>query len=477
MSEMVNSPDELCYRSARDLMALIKQREISCCQVMECFLDRIGRVNPEVNAICTLRPVEDLLREAQLADKILENEQTVPHLHGLPLAVKDLALTRDLKTTFGSPIYADHIPSQDQLFVERLRASGAIIIGKTNTPEFGAGSHTFNPVHGITRNPYDATRTAGGSSGGAAAALAAGMVPLADGSDLGGSLRNPAGFCNVVGMRPSPGRVPTWPSLHAWDSMAVEGALGRTVEDVALLLSVMAGPDPRAPISIDEPGAVFLNSLECDFENTMIAWSPDLGKFAVENEIVSVCESSLGSFGEFGCRVAKDQPAVGNAMEAFQVLRAFLYGQLEQDYIYHSDLMKDTVAWNIEKGLEQKGIDVYRAEVERSEFYHRVREFLELYDFLLVPSTQVTPFPVEQEWVTEINGVSMETYIDWMAINCVISLTGLPAISVPCGFTAAGMPVGLQIIGRHHADFSVLQLAHAFEKATGYYRIRPEIEP
>ena len=456
-------------------MALINQREISCHQVMESFLDRIGRVNPEVNAICMLRPADELLNEALAADRKLAEDQDTQPLLGLPLAIKDLALTRGLTTTFGSPIYKDHIPSQDQLFVERLRAAGAIIIGKTNTPEFGAGSHTFNPMYGITRNPYDVTKTAGGSSGGAAAALAAGMVPLADGSDLGGSLRNPAGFCNIVGMRPSPGRVPTWPSLYAWNSMAVEGAMGRTVEDVALLLSVMAGPDPRAPISIDKPGSVFLNSLERDFKNTMIAWSPDLGQFAVENEILAVCETALNSFAEMGCRVEPDQPVVGDAMGAFQVLRAFQFGQLEQDYISNSGLMKDTVVWNIEKGLGQKGIDVYRAEVERTEFYHRMREFLDVYEFLLVPSTQVSPFPAEQEWVTEINGIPMETYIDWMSINCVISLTGLPAISVPCGFTEDGMPVGLQIVGRHHSDFDVLQLAYKFEKATQFNRIRPEI--
>jgi amidase len=263
--------------------------------------------------------------------------------------------------------------------------------------------------------------------------------------------------------------------MNAWNSLAVEGAMGRTVDDVALLLSVMSGPDPRAPLSIDVPGSVFLRPLERDFENTTIAWSPDLGRFAVEKEIVAVCEKALTVFSEMGCRVAEDHPVVGDAMEAFQALRAFQFGQLEKDYRDHAGLMKNTVVWNIEKGLSQKGIDVYRAEVMRTEFYHRVRTFLETYAFLLVPSTQVVPFPVEHEWVTEIDGKPMETYIDWMAINCVISLTGLPAISIPCGFTSDGLPVGLQIVGRYREDFSVLQLAHRFEKATRCHRRRPKL--
>ena len=416
MTETKSSPDEICYKSAVDLVALIKQRQISCTQVMECFLDRIGRVNSKVNAICAQRPADVLLQEAQAADMQIEDNQDIAPLHGLPLAVKDLALTRNLKTTFGSPIYKDHLPTQDQLFVERLKAAGAIIIGKTNTPEFGAGSHTFNPVYGVTRNPYDVAMTAGGSSGGAAAALAAGLVPLADGSDLGGSLRNPAGFCNVVGMRPSPGRVPTWPSLYAWNSMAVEGAMGRTVEDVALLLSVMAGPDPRAPISIDESGSVFRNNLVRNFQGTHIAWTPDLGQFAVENEITAVCEKALATFTEMGCQVEKDHPVVGDAMEAFQVLRAFQFGQLEKEYRDSPDLMKDTVVWNIEKGLEQKGIDVYRAEVARTAFYHRVRVFLETYEFLLLPATRSSPFRRSR------NGSPKSTVSRWKPIS-----TGWPS--------------------------------------------------
>jgi amidase len=258
--------------------------------------------------------------------------------------------------------------------------------------------------------------------------------------------------------------------------MAVEGAMGRTVEDVALLMSIMAGPDPRAPLSIDAPGSIFRKRLTRDFRHTAIAWSPDLGRFAVEKEVEAVCEKALTTFTDAGCRVERDQPVVGAAMEAFQVLRAFQFGQLESDYRDHADIMKDTVVWNVEKGLAQKGIDVFRAEVARTEFYHRMREFLETYEFLLLPAAQVTPFPVEQEWVTEINGTPMETYIDWMAINCVISLTGLPALSVPCGFTDDGLPVGLQIVGRCRADFSVLQLAHSFEQATRYHWIRPEFD-
>jgi amidase len=469
-------PDsELYYKNAKDLAALIQQREVSAVEVMQAFLERIADVNPHVNAICALRPRSELLEEAQRADEATARGKSIGPLHGLPLAVKDLALTRGITTTFGSLIYKDFIPNADELFVERLKAAGAIIIGKTNAPEFGAGSHTFNEVYGVTRNPYDLSRSAGGSSGGAAAALAAGMLPMADGSDLGGSLRNPAGFCNVVGFRPSPGRVPVWPHSFAWQTLSVAGPMARTVQDAALLLSIMAGPDTRAPIAIDEPGAVFTNPLARDFSGSRIAWTPDLATFPVQKEVAAQCEKALDVFSGLGCRVEADQPIVGDAFEAFQTLRAFLFSDLATDYKHHKDQMKDTVAWNINKGLNLSGIEIVRAEAARTKFYHRVRVFLDKYEFLLLPSTQVTPFPVEEAWVREIDGIDMKTYIDWMAMNCVVTLTGLPAISVPCGFTDQGLPVGLQIVGRLHRDFDVLQLAYAFEQATQFHLNRPDI--
>ncbi|MBW2178350.1 MAG: amidase [Deltaproteobacteria bacterium] len=467
------SENEICYMNAVDLVAMIKNRTVSAVDVMQAFLARIEAVNPKVNAICALRPASELLKAAQHADEAMAGGKSVGPLHGLPLAVKDLALTKGIKTTFGSRIYKDFVPDQDEIFVERLKDAGALIIGKTNVPEFGAGSHTFNEVYGATRNPYDLAMSAGGSSGGAAAALAAGMLPMADGSDLGGSLRNPAGFCNVVGFRPSPGRVPMWPSAFAWQTLSVEGPMARNVKDTALLLSVMAGPDARAPGALDEPGTVFSNLLEREFKNVRIAWTPDLGKFPVQQEVAARCEKSLSIFETLGCKVDQAEPRVGDAFAVFQVLRAFSFLFLSADYTNHRALMKETVAWNIQKGIDLSSADIVRAEMERTHFYHRVRTFLEQYEFLVLPSTQVAPFPVEQEWIREIEGVDMTTYIDWMAMNCVVTLTGLPAISVPCGFTAQGLPVGLQIVGRHHRDFDVLQLAYAFEQATRFSAIRP----
>jgi amidase len=357
-----------------------------------------------------------------------------------------------------------------------LKAAGAIIIGKTNTPEFGAGSQTFNEVFGATLNPYDLTRTCGGSSGGAAVALACGMVPLADGSDLGGSLRNPASFCNVVGFRPSPGRVPSHPAPLAWSTLAVEGPMARTVRDVAFLLSVMAGPDPRSPISINESGAVFAQPLERDFKGARIAWSRNLGRYPVQPAVNEVCDQAIPIFSELGCEIDEAQPDFSDADEVFQILRAWLFAQTKgDDFKLHRSLMKDTVIWNIEQGLKLSGQDISRAEMKRTQLYHRVREFMERHEFLVLPVSQVAPFPVEVEWVKEINGVEMQTYIDWMATCYTITLTGLPAISVPCGFTEDGLPIGLQIVGRHQRDLDVLQLAFAFEQATRYGKVRPPI--
>ena len=442
---------------------------------MAAFLAQIERLNPLVNAIPTLLP-ERAEAEAEAADRALTSGEATGPLHGLPIAIKDLVLTRGIRTTFGSPLYADHVPDQDEIIVERLRAAGAIVIGKTNTPEFGAGSQTFNPVFGITRNPYDLERTCGGSSGGAAVSLACGMLPIADGSDLGGSLRNPASFCNVVGFRPSPGRVPHWPTDDVWEPLSVQGPIARSVADAALLLSVMAGPDPRVPIAIDEPGERFRAPLERDFAGTRVAWSPDLGRYEVEPEVVEVCERSLSVLGDLGCAVEPAHPDMSDADEIFQVLRAWKTAAgKEDDYRTHKDRLKDTVIWNIERGLPLTGLEIASAIAKRSALYQRACEFLETYEYLVLPAVQVLPFSVDVPWIREINGKTMETYIDWMGLCYAITVTGLPAISVPCGFSREGLPVGLQIVGRHHHDFAVLQLAHAFEQATGHGRRRPEI--
>ena len=470
------SPDEICFMNATELARAIRTRAVSSVEVMEACLAQIARINPKVNAICTLVDEDSLLRRAREADVQLKKSARVGPLHGFPHAVKDLVPTAGIRTTYGSRIYKDNIPAEDALIVERIKAAGAIIIGKTNTPEFGAGSQTFNAVFGATRNPYDLTKTCGGSTGGGAVAVACGMTPLADGSDHGGSLRNPPSFCNVVGFRPSFGRVPAWPKSQPWTSMSVDGPVGRTVGDVALLLSVVAGPDARSPVAIDEPGTVFRGALARDFKGTRIAWSRNLGRYPVEPIVNQVCDSARRVFGDIGCRVEDGQPDFSDADETFQTLRAWSFAQERgEDLQRHRDLMKDTVIWNIEQGLKLTGVDVSRAEAKRAALVQRVRAFLERYEFLVLPVSQVAPFPVDVEWVKEINGVKMATYIDWMATCYAISLTGLPAISVPCGFTPEGLPVGLQIVGRHHRDLDVLKIAYAFEQATRVGRKRPAL--
>jgi amidase len=466
---------ELCFKSARELARLVRERELSVREVLEVHLRQIERVNPKVNAIVTL--VADAAREqAERADAALRRGDKVGTLHGLPIAVKDLVETRGIRTTFGSRIYRDHVPDRDELLVERLKAAGAILVGKSNTPEFGAGSQTFNEVFGETRNPWDLGKTCGGSSGGGAVALACGMVPIADGSDMGGSLRNPPSFCNVFGLRPSPGRVPEWPTNLPWQTLSVAGPMARSAEDAALLLSALAGPDPRCPIALDEPGEVFRRPLDRSFRGTRIAWSRTLGRYPVEPRVNAVCDGVRGVFTELGCVLEDGEPDFTGADDIFQDLRAWQFAASHEEHLKrHRDLLKDTVVWNTEKGLKLSGLEVARAEERRGALYERVRLFLERYEFLILPVSQVAPFPVEVRWVREIDRVPMKTYIDWMASCYCITLTGLPAAAVPAGFTPEGLPVGLQVVGRHHHDFEVLQLAHAFERATGFGRRRPEV--
>jgi amidase len=468
-------PEPLNFTDARTLTRMLRDREVSALEVMEAFLDQIERINPRVNAIPTLRPRAELLDEARAADRILARGKTTGPLFGLPHAVKDLALTKGLRTTRGSRIYADFIPDTDELYVERLRQAGAIIIGKTNVPEFGAGSQTFNQVFGATLNPYDLSKTCGGSSGGAAVALACGMVPLADGSDLGGSLRNPASFCNIVGFRPSPGRVPKL-SSNAWNTLSVNGPMARSVADLAFLLSVIAGPDRRDPIALDEQGATFLGSLDRTFRGTRIAWSQNLGLYPVVPVVNDVCNAARPVFEALGCEVSDGEPDFTGVDKIFQTLRAWGFAESRRDDLaQHRNLLKDTVIWNAEQGINLTAREITEAETARTELYRRVTAYLEDYEFLILPVSQVPPFPVEIEWVREINGEQMNTYIDWMSTVYAITCTGLPSISIPCGFTPDGLPIGLQIVGRHHRDFEVLQLAHAFEQQTQYARQRPPV--
>ncbi len=471
---MIN-PHELCFLTAVELAQRIRSRDLSCVEVMEAHLRQIERVNPQVNAIVTLAP-EQALAQARAADAALRRSDAVGPLHGLPVAHKDLVQTKGMRTTFGSPIYADFVPDVDDLIVTRIRKAGAILIGKTNTPEFGAGSQTFNPVFGATRNPYDCTKTCGGSSGGAAVALACGMLPIADGSDTGGSLRNPASFCNVVGFRPSPGRVPHCSDRAAWQTLSVLGPMARTVADAALLLSAMAGPHPCSPIALQKPGAHFRQPLDRDFHGVRVAWSRTASGLPVDPEVTAVLEQARPVLEAIGCIVEETEPDFTGADEAFKVWRAWGYEQkLGELADTHRDRLKETILWEIERGRALTGPQIGRAERLRTALYHRMRRFMQTYEFLALPVVQVPPFPIEQPYVTEINGVPMETYIDWMRSCYYVSVIGFPAISVPAGFTRDGLPVGLQLVGRHHNDFGVLQLAHAFEQATGHWRRRPPI--
>ena len=475
MRDNLPSDSEIVFAPARDLVRWLVERELSAEELMTRFLARIEAVNPTVNAIVTLLP-EAALEGARAADAALARGQPPGPLHGLPIACKDLTLTRGIRTTFGSPIYSDFVPDEDELYVERLKAAGAIIIGKTNTPEFGAGSQTFNQVFGATRNPYATGRTCGGSSGGAAVSVACGMLPLADGTDMGGSLRNPASWTNVVGFRTSPGRVPVWPHDMLYNPHSVAGPIGRRVADVALLLSAMAGPDRRVPLSIETPGSAFRESLDRDFNGTRIAWSPTLGGYPVEPAVRDVCATAVTRFGELGCIVEEADPDLSDVDEIFQTLRAFSFAMSHEAHIRdHRESLKDTVIWNTEQGLALDGMDVVHAEVKRAALYDRIVEFFDRFDYLVCPTTQVPPFSVDTDWVREINGVELETYVDWMAACYTITITGCPSISVPAGFTPDALPIGIQIVAPPKCDFEALQLAHAYEGVARFADRRPPL--
>ena len=462
---------DLCFFPAVELAARIRRRDLSAREVMEAHLGQIAARNPALNAIVTLT-AEPAMAAATAADERQARGEPLGVLHGLPVAHKDLQETAGIRTTFGSPIFRDYVPPVSSLLVERLQGAGAITVGKTNTPEFGAGSQTFNTVFGATRNPYDLSKTCGGSSGGAAVALAAGMVPLADGSDMGGSLRNPASFCNVAGFRPSPGRVPIWPNRLGWFPLGVNGPMARSVADLALMLQAIAGPDDRSPIGIEEPGSVFAAPLERDFTGVRIAWTSGLG-LPFEPEVLAVIDRQRATFESLGCLVENAEPAMDDADLIFKGLRAWHFeASLRDAYASMKHQLKDTIVWNIEQGQRLTAADLGGLELQRTALYHRVRKFMERFDFFVLPTVQVLPFDVTVPYPTSVAGTAMATYIDWMKSCYYISAVGLPALSVPGGFSATGLPVGLQIVGRHHDDFGVLQLGHAFEAATGFGRRR-----
>jgi amidase len=468
--------DDLCFRPATELAALLRGREISARELLEMHLERIARLDPSINAVVTL-DADGARAAADAADAALSAGEPVGPLHGLPVAHKDTHATGGMRTTMGSPLFADSVPADDELVVARLRAAGAIRIGKTNVPEFETGSHTFNPVFGVTHNPYRHGLSAGGSSGGAAAALAVGLVPVAEGNDTGGSLRNPAAFCNVVGLRPTPGRVPAWPSPMGWYPLRVQGPMGRTVADVALQLSVIAGPDPRAPLSLGDDPQTFAAPLPERLDGLRVAWAPDLGgRVTVDPAVTSVLASSVPVFQSLGAVVEEDCPDLSGADDVFGTLRAWFFAAVHLDRSrQHPELVKESIRWNAEMGAKLTGADLARAEMARTTLHERIVEFFTRYDVLLAPTTQVLPFPVELEYPTEIGGVPQDNYLEWMRSCTLVTAAGCPALSVPGGFTPDGLPVGLQVIGAPRADRRVLEVGYAFEQATRFGDRRPPL--
>jgi amidase len=410
------------------------------------------------------------------ADRRQARGEPLGPLHGLPFAFKDTEAAVGFPFTHGSPIFKDRMPKEDTVVVERIRRAGVIPIGKTNIPEFGLGSHTYNQVYGTTLNPYDLTKSAGGSSGGAAASLASGMLPLANGSDTGGSLRNPANFNNVVGFRPTAGLVPMAPTSLPYVGLGVKGPLGRTVADVALLLSVMAGPDARDPGCYPSDSRLFASSLERDFKGVRVAWCPDLGGLPLDPEVRRVLDSQRATLERLGCEIEHAAPDLSGVDETFLSLRAFrFYNTLAPLLETHRAQMKPEAIREVEAGGKLTGPEVAQAMARQSGIMERMRAFQEKYEFMLCAVNQVPPFAATLDWPKEVGGVKMGHYIEWMKSAYWITVTHRPAISVPAGFTAAGLPVGIQIVGRYRADFEVLQLAHAFEQATGIGRRRPAL--
>ncbi|MBG4617403.1 amidase [Pseudomonas aeruginosa] len=472
--------NELVLLQAHQLAERIRLRQVSCREVMQAYLAHIERFNPRVNALVSLLPAERLLEEADARDGELARGEWRGWMHGLPHAIKDLSLTRGIRTTLGSPLYRDYIPERDGIMVERIRAAGAILIGKTNTPEFGLGSQTYNPLFGATACAYDERLRAGGRRGGAAAALALHLVPVADGSDMMGSLRNPAAFNNVIGFRPSQGRVPFDDSADLFfDQLGYEGPMGRSVRDTALLLSVQAGADRRAPLSIAEPGARFAAPLERDFEGTRLGWLGDLdGYLPMQDGILQMCQRALGDFRSLGCEI--EEANLGFAperlWECWRTLRHWLVagslGGVHADPAKRA-LLKPEALWEVENGLRLGADAVFRASVIRSDWYRAIGRLFERYDYLLLPSAQVFPFAKETPWPRSIEGVAMDTYHRWMEVVVPGSLSGCPVANVQAGFNAEGLPMGLQIIGPHQADFAVLQLAHAYERASRWFERQP----
>jgi amidase len=473
------SPSEIVNLDALALSRAIKSKQISCLQVMNAYLDQIDRLNPRVNAIVSLLPRDYLLDQAKTRDAQLARGEYLGWMHGFPHAVKDLEPTRGIRTTKGSPLFRNFFPRDDSIMVERIRRAGAIIIGKTNVPEFGLGSQTYNPVFGTTLNAYDQSKTCGGSSGGAAVAVALKMLPVADGSDHGGSLRNPAAWNNVFGFRTSPGRVPSQFYEVFMPSISVHGPMARTVPDLAKFLSVIAGYDPRTPLSIRQDPAEFAGSLERDFKGARVGWVGDFGgQIPFDPGVLELCEGSLKVFESLGCSVesAALDYSIEPVWQSWLKLRGW---QIAVEYrMQYADpaqraTMKSEVQWEIENGMKTSALEIAIASRVRTAWYQSVCRFFEKYDFMIAPAGQVFPFDAKLHWPKEVGGVSMDTYHRWMQVMIPISMSGCPALSVPAGFNDRGLPMGIQIVGPNHAEMACMQLAHAYDQATNWVTKRP----
>lgn len=459
--------DDLIRLTAVEAVRLLRTGAVSPLDLIDAALARIAAVNPAVNALPTL--CADRARDH--AHRLLGGQGDAGSpgwLAGLPLVVKDLTDVASVRTTYGSLLFAEAVPKTSDVLVERLESRGGLVLGKSNTPEWGAGGNTFNDVFGRTVNPWDTARTCGGSSGGAAVALATGMAWLATGSDLGGSLRLPASFCGVVGLRPSPGRVARGPAREPFGSLWVEGPMGRTVADVALMLDAFAGPDARDPLALEAPAAPFLAAAERPQPPRRVAWSPDLGVGPVAAEIAALSAAAVRRFEDAGCVVEEVSLDLSAARESFQTLRAASFATAMGPLLEHRrEALKPEVVWNIEKGLALTAADIGRAERQRATLVARTARLFETFDLLVTPVAPVAPFPVEQRWVEEVEGVRFATYVDWLALTFAITLTGCPALSVPAAITADGLPVGLQMVGRPRGEAALLSHAALFEQMTG----------
>ncbi len=476
----MNNTADLCYMPAHVIANLVKTNKVSPKEVAKTFLERIEKINPSINAYCTVAE-ESALKTAVKLEKQMKAGLPPGPLAGVPVSIKDVTLTKGIRTTFGSLLYKDYVPEVDSLVVARLKAAGAIIIGKTNTPEFAAGGSTYNDLFGPTRTPWNTAYNSGGSSGGSAAAVAAGLCALAEGNDLGGSLRIPASFCGIVGMRPSPGRIPFYPNDLYWDTLSLEGPMARSVDDLALMFDVMAGPDKRSPVALMPQEASYFDSVKqsidskCSFK---VAWSDNLNLTPVDHEVLEVARQSIKTFEQLGCKVTEDCPDFSGLQETAAVLRGVRYAALYQDELEKPQFLKlvnPNIIGNARQGLALTAAAIAKADQHRSRLWQQMLGFFEQYDLIAVPTVPIKPFPADTTYPTEINGQKMRSYIDWIMLTYAFSVSGLPAISIPCGLTKDGFPVGLQLAGKPGGERELLIAAACFEQHGPWQACKPPL--